>query len=188
MIQKVLKILSNILLILLIGTVAVFAVPRIFGIQVYGVLSGSMEPAYSVGDLIYTVPTDKEDIEVGDVISYLLNEDGTVATHRVVEIDEDNTYFYTKGDANNTADGSPVHYNNVIGVVRFGIPLFGYVAVYMSTTQGKIVTIAAIVVAMVLVVLFDMFSRTNTEGRTKGKKSVQSTADISRELEERTLP
>lgn len=161
--KKVLKIFSNLLLIVLLSAAAVFAVPRLFGIEMYGVLTGSMEPAYQVGELIYVVPTDEDDIEVGDVITFLMDDSGTVATHRVVEIDEENSYFYTKGDANDVEDGTPVHYNNVIGVVRFGIPFLGYAAVYMSTSSGKIITVTAVIAALILVVLFDLLSRVDAE-------------------------
>ena len=175
------------LLVLLISVVAVFAAPRLCGIQIYGVLSGSMEPAYSVGDLIYVVPTAEEDIEVGDVISYLLNASGTVATHRVVEIDEENSSFYTKGDANDAADGSSVHYNNVIGVVRFGIPLLGYATMFMSTTSGKILTVTAVIATMILIVLLDILSRPRAKDPAGKEKNEQSNADFNGELEGRML-
>lgn len=87
--------------------------------QVYSVLSGSMEPTYHTGSLIYVKDVDYTTIQPGQVITFMLDED-TVATHRVVEVvpdDEDPSVlrYRTKGDANNVEDGSLVHYKNVLG-------------------------------------------------------------------------
>lgn len=151
--RKVCKVISNVLIVLLVATVLILVVPRLFGVKMFGVLSGSMEPEYSVGDLIYAVPTDAEKIEEGDVISFLLNEDGTVATHRVVEIDRENKQIYTKGDANELSDGRPVSYENVLGVVKFSLPVVGKMIVYMNTTPGKIITVTIILALILLIML-----------------------------------
>ena len=58
---------------------------RIFGMQVYGVLTGSMEPTYHVGSIIYVKQVDYRDIKIGDPITYTINDD-TVVTHRVIDI------------------------------------------------------------------------------------------------------
>lgn len=142
--EKISKIISNIVMAILIIAVLIFALPRLLGVHMFSVLSGSMEPAYQVGDLIYAVPTNAEEIEVGDVISFLLNEEGLIATHRVVEIDEANQHIYTKGDANEIRDGKPVHFNNVVGVVRFKIPMLGYATGFLSTMTGKIIAVTVI--------------------------------------------
>ena len=58
---------------------------RLFGFQIYTVLSGSMEPKYPVGSLVYVRKIEPEKLEVGDDISFLVS-DKTVVTHRIVEI------------------------------------------------------------------------------------------------------
>ncbi len=92
---------------------------RVVGLRVFTVLSGSMEPTYPVGSMIYVKSVDPYELGSGDVITYMLSED-TVATHRIVEVvpdEEDPTVirFMTKGDANDAIDATPVHYKNVIG-------------------------------------------------------------------------
>lgn len=151
--KRVCKIASALLMISLIAAVLVLVAPRLFGVKMYSVLSGSMEPAYSVGDLIYTVPTDENKIKVGDTITFVLNSDGTVATHRVVEIDKENNQFYTKGDANDLSDGKPVQAENILGVVKFSIPKVGFLIGYMNTIPGKIVTITVILAIILLIML-----------------------------------
>ena len=47
-------------------------------------------------------------MQVGDAITFVLNEDLDVVTHRVISIDAENEHFYTQGDANDAPDGAPV--------------------------------------------------------------------------------
>lgn len=86
---------------------------RVVGLTPFAVLSGSMEPTYHVGSLIYVKDADPADIEVGDPITFVVNEDLLVATHRVVGIET-----YTTGhravvdEAGNPVkdeDGNPVY-------------------------------------------------------------------------------
>ena len=135
---------------------------RLVGLQPYVVLSGSMEPAYHVGSLIYVKKVDYRQLEVGDPITYLIN-DKTVVTHRIVEVlvdenDPDTIRYFTKGDANNVADGSSVHYKNIIGVPVFSIPYLGYVSNYIQTPPGTYIAIAASALLIMLVFLPDVFS------------------------------
>ncbi len=82
--KKIYKAVTTILLVALIALVAALFLPRVFGLQPLAVLSGSMEPTYHVGSLIYVQDVDPADIEVGDPMTYTIGE-GTMVTHRVVE-------------------------------------------------------------------------------------------------------
>ena len=97
---KVLKKVWDIVSTLLVIAVVVFAVllvgVRLFDVQVFSVISGSMEPEYPVGSLIYVKDVDPSEIKVGDVITYVLPND-MPSTHRVIDIDAENQHFYTKG-------------------------------------------------------------------------------------------
>lgn len=153
----------NIVSTFLVGIVVLFAVflmgSRLAGYQVFNVISGSMEPEYSVGDLIYVKEVNPKDIEVGMPITFVLNEDLVVATHRVVEIDAENQHFYTKGDANETADSAPVHFNNVIGVPKFSIPWLGYVSDFVQNPPGTYITVGVGAVLILLVFLPDFIEK-----------------------------
>lgn len=120
-----------IMAILLAGT-------RLIGLTPYTVISGSMEPKFAVGSLIYVKSIETGKIQVGDPITFVMNEDLLVATHRVVEITPEGN-FITKGDANETIDGTPVHPNNVLGKPVFSIPYLGYLSVFLSSKQGRVV-------------------------------------------------
>lgn len=147
----------------LVALVVLFAVflmgSRLMGLQVFNVVSGSMEPTYSVGDLLYVKTVDPDSVKVGDPITFVLNEDLVVATHRVVAVDAQNRWFTTKGDANETEDANPVHFNNLIGVPVFAIPLLGYVSAYIQSPPGMYVAIGFGVLLLAAVFLPDMITK-----------------------------
>ena len=148
------------ILVVLIVIFAVFLMgSRLLGLQVFNVISGSMEPTYSVGDLLYVKTVDPDSVKVGDPITFVLNEDLVVATHRVVKIDSENRLFTTKGDANESEDAAPVHFNNLIGVPIFAIPLLGYVSAYIQSPPGLYVAIGLGVVLLAIVFLPDVLSK-----------------------------
>ena len=134
---------------------------RLVGLQVFNVISPSMEPTFGVGDLIYVKQVDPDSVKVGDPITFVLNEDLVVATHRVVRVDAENRHFYTKGDANETEDASPVHFNNLIGVPVFSIPLLGYVSAYIQNPPGMYLAIAVGAALLAAVFLPDLFAKKN---------------------------
>ncbi len=151
------RLLNGIATLLTAGTVvlAVLLVgPRIAGLHVYMVLSGSMEPVYPVGSLIYVAEVEPSKLQVGQVITYRLTED-TIVTHRIVEIHTDagasgRTSFCTKGDANDAADAELVMEEKVIGTPVFRIPYLGYLAIYM---QQPNVAFAVCVILALLIIL-----------------------------------
>lgn len=111
---------------------------RFCGFTPYAVVSGSMEPTYKTGSIVFVKDIPVKNIQTGDTISFVLDEDLTVATHRVISISDNGEYFYTKGDANKTADPSPVYYKNIIGKVSFSIPLLGYFSIWATSIYGQI--------------------------------------------------
>lgn len=131
---------------------------KIFGYQIYTVMSGSMEPVYHVGSLIYVKEVDTDTLEKGDVITFMADED-TVVTHRIDEIvhesddrGESVLKFRTKGDANDVVDGKLVHYKNVLGKPVFSIPLLGYLAFYIQRPPG--IYIALVVGTLLIASVF----------------------------------
>lgn len=170
--KKTWNIVSSILVVLVGILALLLAGARIFGLQVFTVLSGSMEPAYPVGSLIYVKKVDPRALTSGDVITFMLDEK-TVATHRIVEVVPDEAdaavmRFRTKGDANNAEDGSLVHYKNVIGTPVFTIPKLGYVANYIQNPPGTYLAISAGAMLLLLVFLPDLLSANHKEKKEGG--------------------
>lgn len=161
-IKKIWNVVSSILVAMVVLLALLLVGARVVGLQVFVVLSGSMEPTYRTGSLIYVKKVDPYTIQEGQPITFMMNET-TVATHRVVGIvpdEEDPTVirFRTKGDANDAEDGGLVHYKNVIGRPVFSIPYLGYVADYIQHPPGRYVAISAGAVLLLLVFLPDVFS------------------------------
>ena len=141
------------ILILLIALLAIaLAGVRIVGLKPYAVLSGSMEPTFHVGSIVYVKSINEQNINVGDPITFYLGDSSAIATHRVVEIDAESKEFYTKGDANESADKSPVTFSKLIGKAVFSIPKLGYLSDWISHSPGK--EISLIIAGVVLVFVF----------------------------------
>lgn len=130
------------------------AVPMPFGVGAAVVLSGSMEPALSVGDLL--IVTREEAYSVGDIVVY---QDGSTAiTHRIVEMGEVEVEnpdpeatepvvelrVTTRGDANDTPD-EPIAPTQIKGRVALSIPLVGYIVNVIKTPLGTLLILAAAV-------------------------------------------
>lgn len=148
-----------ILAILLVGV-------RIVGLRPFVVLSGSMEPTYTIGSLIYVSDISPQEIQVGDPITFHLNQSETIATHRVVGINLENGYFITKGDANGSADGAPVYFSNLIGKPICSIPKLGYVSYYLTTPPTMYVCMVLIALVLVFSFLPDLVKSEDKNGNT----------------------
>lgn len=158
-VKKIWDAVTTVLVVLVVAFAVFLMGSRLIGLQVFHVISPSMEPTYSEGDLIYVKEVDPDSVQVGDPITFVLNEELTVATHRVVAIDSENRQFTTKGDANKTEDTAPVHFNNLIGVPVFAIPLMGYVSAYIQSPPGMYVAIALGAVLLAAVFLPDLLTK-----------------------------
>ena len=172
--KKVWDAFTTILVVIVVALAIMLVGVRVAGIQVYTVLSGSMEPTYHTGSLIYVKSVDYTEIEAGQVITFMLDED-TIATHRVVEVipdeaDKSVVRYRTKGDANDAEDGSLVHYKNVIGTPIFSIPYMGYVANYIQNPPGTYVAISAGAILLLLVFLPDLFDEDKESKKKKNKE------------------
>lgn len=167
-VKKVWNTISTILVALVVLLAIALVGVRLFGLQVFTVLSGSMEPTYHTGALIYVKQVDPYTIQAGQPITFMLDE-STVATHRVTEVvhDDADVSFRTKGDANATGDAGLVHYKNVIGVPVFTIPYLGYVADYIQHPPGLYVAIAIGAILLLLAILPDLFT-TDSKKQKKG--------------------
>ena len=156
--KKIWSITSTVLVILMILCAVFLMGSRLIGFECYNVISPSMEPEYMVGDLIYVKEVDPSTVKVGDVITFVVNEDLVVGTHRVVRIDTEKKQFITKGDTNDTED-PPVHFNNLIGVPKFSIPKLGYVSDFVQNPPGMYITLGAGLLLILLVFLPDMIKK-----------------------------
>ena len=165
--KKIWNIVSTTLVVLIVLCAVFLMGSRILGFECYTVISGSMQPKYMVGDLLYVTEVDPYSIKKGDDITFILNEDLVVATHQVIRVDTANQRFYTKGIANEIEDSEPIHFNNVIGVPQFHIPKLGYVSDFVQNPPGMYITIGVGIILILIVFLPDIL----------GKKKKQENAE-----------
>lgn len=143
----------------------------------YVVLTGSMIPDIMPKDVIFTKKVDIEDIEVGDVITFVSSDNrfaGSIITHRVIEViddDPDNIKFRTQGDNNNVADLALVEDYNVLGRVFFKIPKVGYIQDFLATQGGWIIVILIPCLAVLSYDIMKLFKAIGTKGSKKKIKS-----------------
>jgi len=121
---------------------------QLLGYQPMAILSGSMEPSYHVGGLVFIdTNVTPEDMEIGDAVSFHFSGD-TIVTHRIVAIQGQS--FIVKGDANNIEDGAPVPFDAVIGRAwTWYIPGLGNLIVDLDGRTG--LAMGALVLALLLV-------------------------------------
>lgn len=153
------KALSAVATVLLLAVMAValpFSVPKLFGYQIYNVLTQSMEPAMPVGSAIYVKRCDPQALRQGEIITYRLSEaTGLVQTHRMVENDTQAKQLITKGDANALPDVDPVSYERVVGKEVVCIPVLGTVSEMLHSGPGVTACVAIFALAIILWTLAD---------------------------------
>lgn len=146
--MKTIRIISKTLSTVTLTAVVLLAVLlggiRLVGLTPYTVLSGSMEPTYHVGSVIYTKKVTPTELQVGDAITYRMSS-GVIVTHRIEQIINEGSplpSFRTKGDANEQADlGAPVPAEAVIGKAVFTVPYLGFVSVFIQKPAGLLLII-----------------------------------------------
>ena len=115
--------------------------PMPFGYGASVVLSGSMEPEFSKGDLI--IVAEAESYAKNDVVVF--SDGPSLVVHRIIE-EADETVI-TKGDANNVAD-EPIERSAIKAKVLFHVDKVGSVVEFFRTPIG-IILIIGIAIALV---------------------------------------
>ena len=150
LLARILQAIMRLICLVLIIAVCGIGVPKIFGINEFNVLTGSMTPTYPIGTLVFVQPKDPSTIRPGEVVTVIMNENLDMVTHRVTANNYENKTLVTKGDANQTED-APHLYENVVGVVCFAVPYVGGVVDYVTNDQkGRIIGIGIVLAILAL--------------------------------------
>lgn len=145
------------------------------GVKTYTVQSGSMEPKIKTGSVIFVLP--QMSYDVGDIVTRTVSQNDMTITHRIIEKNED--HFITKGDANNVADPDPLHTNEIIGKVRFSIPLLGYPIAFARTAKGLIFLI---IVPSLFVISDEIITIFTEISKIRKKKNLHDKSQVKRSI------
>ena len=172
---KVLNFIGISLMIAVIVIMIPLSVPKLFGIQIFSVLSGSMEPAYPVGGVVYVKQVVPSTLQIGDVITYNLGTNTEyVMTHRIVELNSDAETFLTKGDANEGIDAEPVSYTRVVGKVVLYLPFIAKMADFTNTTVGIALLFCIFASSLIFWLVADIVGKRNRNTTTINIEEIES--------------
>lgn len=135
----------------------------LFGFRIYRVISGSMQPALQIGDVI--IIKKANNYAEKDIITY---DNGlTTITHRIKSINGDE--IITEGDANDAPD-KPITKDRILGKYFFRISTFSVFSIMLT---GKTVYLIMVLVlfAILLFAISDRVTR-NLEYRRNNFKKV----------------
>ncbi len=145
--------------------------PRLGLYRPVTVLSGSMRPTFSPGDMVLVAPEPISSVRVGQVISYRVPVGAhQVETHRVIRIlhGGEHPVIQTQGDANNWPDPWTARLEGTTAWRQIGvIPHLGYAVNWL---RGPAVRTATVVIApalLVLLMLFDIWSTDEDEAQSE---------------------
>lgn len=135
----------------------------LFGFRIYRVISGSMQPALQIGDVI--IIKKANNYAEKDIITY---DNGlTTITHRIKSINGDE--IITEGDANDAPD-KPITKDRILGKYFFRISTFSVFSIMLT---GKTIYLIMVLVlfAILLFAISDRVIR-NLEYRRNNFKKV----------------
>jgi signal peptidase len=140
-----------------LGVVAAVALPFAIGQRPYTVLSGSMEPAIGVGDVVVARQIQAGDAQAGQVVTFS-DPSGRkkLITHRVKSVStvRGTARFVTQGDANTGVERWAAPADGTVGLVERRIPKVGYVAAYARTRGGML----ALLVPILAIAALELFA------------------------------
>lgn len=108
--------------------------PMFLGFGKAIVVSGSMDPAIKVNDIVLVHKVPQARYQKGDIVTY--RSDDYPVTHRIQSVTGD--IVITKGDANDAAD-QPIKTSDIYGKVVLVIPKLGYLLRWLKEPLGLMV-------------------------------------------------
>jgi len=154
----------------LILFLALGVLPRLGLYRPVTVLSGSMRPTFSPGDMVIDIPEPVSAVRVGQVVSYQVPVGiHQVETHRVVRILHGGAHptIQTQGDANNYQDPwtARLEGNTAWRMVAV-VPHLGYVVNFLRGPVLQKLAIFVVPVLLALLVLSEIWGLGGGEAKT----------------------
>lgn len=136
----------------------------IFGYKIFIVNTDSMEATdFKAGDLIFVKDINPEDLEKGDIITFVSKDENSLdetLTHKIRAVVKDtsgNPGFVTYGTTTNVNDETIVLYDDVLGKYEFHIAGLGTVFNFLKTTQGFFLCIFTPIMLVIIYEIIKFF-------------------------------
>ena len=152
----------------------------IFGYKIFIVNTDSMEKTdFKSGDLIFVKEIDPEQLQIGDIITFVSKDENSLdetLTHKIRSFATDpngSRGFITYGTSTNADDQGIVLYQDVLGKYEFHIAGLGKVFSFLKTTQGFFLCIFTPIMLVIVYEIIKFFILLK-----KSKKEETETTDF----------
>ena len=147
-------------------------------INLYTIVSGSMEPNIRVYDVIVDYKVNNpEELKIGDVITFrstsTISKD-LIVTHRIIDTKVVNgkVEYVTKGDWNSSADSDTAKFDHIIGKVVLRFPQLGRVQFFLATRMGWFLVV---LLPAMCVIIYDVIKLIKLLALKKNGDSIKPT-------------
>jgi signal peptidase len=167
---------------LAIAAFAVLTIPvllqSVFGVGFSSVLSNSMQPGFSAGDLLITHQVQASGLKVGDIVVLRSATTYEAYSHRITAIKNTagELSLSTKGDANPVADTEMAKVNSLALLPKAvgHIPMAGRPILYLTQYGGGLVAGFLLILALGLGLLHWLGRKTESEKSTADETAIAS--------------
>jgi signal peptidase len=136
----------------LLGLIAAGLAPLAVGWPATVVMSGSMMPAITPGDVVVAKPVQASELRPGQVILFVdPAAKQTTLVHRVVSRNT-NGSLVTKGDANEVADSTPVPTSAIQGRMLARVPFVGLPRYWLAHRQWLPLGASAVLLTLLVLI------------------------------------
>lgn len=193
--RRTVSILTSTLLLVSLVLAGLMILPTLLGLERYVIISGSMEPTFSVGTIVYGEVVPVEDIEVGDIITFLPPPEydiTTPVTHRVIEVEvaakgsshAGERVFRTQGDANEEADPWQMVLDGPDQArVAHHVPYIGYFYMALKLRWVQLLLIGIPALALIVYIVVTLW-RVSGDGVREQRAAEATQAAAAAEIDE----
>lgn len=154
--SRLANIATNVMIVVVMAVALMLIVPALLGLQRYVITSGSMAGTYDIGSVVFSEEVPVEQLEVGDVITYVPPAEAGIdhlVTHRIVSIEDGE--FRTQGDASSQVDPWVFQLDAATQPRAVAsVPYVGYLFIALAdrTTRMAVIGVPATLIALLALV------------------------------------
>ena len=186
---------ANLAILLVVAGCVAWIVPSAFGYSRYVITGGSMTGTYDKGSVVFEKPVSVDDLQVGDVITYMPPADAGVphlVTHRILKMQQaegGGVLFTTQGD--NNPDPDPWHFKLLSSeqpVVQFGVPHAGWAFIALADRDVRMAVIGGPAALVALMALGELVGALRERRRGSAPAPLPARATVPPQREPETVP